>query len=210
VFVYAELIFLFVQVEHFHQYVETMETHYLNDRRRRGDFSNPFLKANRREAAKQEATDRIIHPMSHLTPPGQPTTLVAAPMIASQLQQTPFHTVATSPISYPIVPLPSVLPPSSIQTSPAPSINPFSSSGPVLQIAIHAGSIFVQDWYPIFCYFTFPSTIWRYTSHAIRKWIESETILPLELDITNWQHNKVCRYCHYLNSIRPVCCLAHI
>lgn len=110
-----------------------METRYLNDRRRRGDSSNPFLKANRKEAAKQEPTDRTIHPMLHLAPPGQPTTLVAAPVIASQLQQTSFPTVLASQISYPTVPLPSVLPPSSTQTSPAPSINPFSSSRPMLQ-----------------------------------------------------------------------------
>ncbi|XP_066386043.1 nuclear pore complex protein NUP58-like isoform X2 [Miscanthus floridulus] len=139
--VHDYLIHVASKVEHFHQYVETMETQYLNDRRRRGDLSNPFLKANRREAAKQEATDRIIHPMLHLTSPGQPTRLVAAPMIASQLQRTPFPTVATSPTSYPTVPLPSVLPPSSTQTSPAPSINPFSSSGPVLQ-SMPAASLF--------------------------------------------------------------------
>jgi hypothetical protein len=38
--------FLSVQVEHIHQSVETMKTQYLNDRRCRGDLSNPFLKAN--------------------------------------------------------------------------------------------------------------------------------------------------------------------
>lgn len=46
---------------------------------------------------------------------------------------------------------------------------------------IHARSIFVRDSYPIFCYFTCPSTIRRYTSHAICNWIESETIRLLEL-----------------------------
>ncbi|ONM09745.1 Nuclear pore complex protein NUP58 [Zea mays] len=130
--VHDYLIHVASKVEHFHQYVETVKTQYLNDRRRRGDLSNPFLEANNREAVKQ-ATDRIIHPMLHLAPPCQPTTLVVAPMIGSQLQQTSFHTVATFPSSCPTVPLPSVLPPSSIQTSPAPSTNPFNSSGPVLQ-----------------------------------------------------------------------------
>jgi nucleoporin p58/p45 len=69
----------------------------------------------------------------HLPPPGQPTTLIAVPMITSQLQKTSFPSVSTSPSSYPVVPLPSVLPPSSMQTSPAPLTNPLSSPGPVLQ-----------------------------------------------------------------------------
>lgn len=129
-FVHLCWTFLFVQVEHFHQYVETVETQYLYGRRCRGDLTNPFLKANKREAAEQEVIGRIIHPMLHLRPPGQPATPVAAPMVASQLQQTSFPTVATNAISYPTVPLPSVLPPSSPQTNPAPSINPFSSSRP--------------------------------------------------------------------------------
>jgi hypothetical protein len=77
-----------------------------------GVESNPLLKANKRDGAKPEATDRTVHPMLHLTPPGQPPTLADAPMVANQPQQTSFPTVATSPISYPTVLLPSsVLPP---------------------------------------------------------------------------------------------------
>ncbi|CAN6303416.1 unnamed protein product [Urochloa humidicola] len=127
------LIHVASKTEHIHQGVETMKTQYLNDRRCRGDLSNPFLKANRREEAKQEATASITHPMLHLSPPGQPTTLAAVPMISNQLQQTPFPTVATSPSSYPTLPLPSVLPPSSMRTSPAPLTNRFSSPGSVMQ-----------------------------------------------------------------------------
>ncbi|CAN6292649.1 unnamed protein product [Urochloa humidicola] len=117
------LIHVASKTEHIHQGVETMKTQYLNDRRRRGDLSNPFLKANRREEAKQEATARITHPMLHLSPPGQPT--LAA--VSNQLQQTPFPTVATSPSSYP------TLPPPSVRTSPAPLTNPFSSPGSMMQ-----------------------------------------------------------------------------
>ncbi|XP_039782443.1 uncharacterized protein LOC120649652 isoform X6 [Panicum virgatum] len=91
------------QVEHNHQSAETMKTQYLKDRRCRDDWSNPFHKANRREEAKQQATAGIIHPMLHLSPLGQPTTLVAVPMISSQLQQTLFPIVATSPSSYPVL-----------------------------------------------------------------------------------------------------------
>ncbi|XP_025794985.1 nuclear pore complex protein NUP58-like isoform X2 [Panicum hallii] len=127
------LIHVASKVEHIHQSAETMKTQYLKDQQCRGDLSNPFHKANRREEAKQQATAGIIHPMLHLSPLGQPTTLVAVPMISSQLQQTSFPIVATSPSSYPALPLPSVLPSFSMQTSPAPSTNPFSSSGSVLQ-----------------------------------------------------------------------------
>ena len=131
IFIYTKFIFLFVQVEHIHQSAETMKTQYLKDRRCRDDWSNPFHKANRREEAKQQATAGIIHPMLHLSPLGQPTTLVDVPMISSQLQQTLFPIVATSP--NPALPLPSVLPSFSTQTSPAPLTNPFSSPGSVLQ-----------------------------------------------------------------------------
>ncbi|RCV40741.1 hypothetical protein SETIT_9G079300v2, partial [Setaria italica] len=132
--VHDYLIHLASKAEHIHQSVETMKTQYLNNRRCRGDLSNPFLKANRREEAKQQATARIKHPMLHLPPPGQPTTVVVVPVISSQLQQTSFPTVATSPRSYPTLPLPSVLPPSHTQTSPAPlTTNPLSSPWPVLQ-----------------------------------------------------------------------------
>ena len=98
-------------MEHFHQYAETtVETQYLNDRRRRGGVVL-FSRQNKRDGAKREATDRTVHPMLHLTPPGQPPTLAAATMVANQPQQNSFPTVATSPISYPTVLLPSVLPP---------------------------------------------------------------------------------------------------
>lgn len=96
-----------------------------------GVESNPFLKANKRDGARREATDRTVHPMLHLTPPGQPPTLADAPMVANQPQQTSFPTVATSPISYPTVLLPSVLPPiqwskHTNQSCSTPT-NPFSS-----------------------------------------------------------------------------------
>ncbi|KAF8646069.1 hypothetical protein HU200_066033 [Digitaria exilis] len=127
------LIHVASKVEHIHRSVETMRTRYLNDRRCRGDLSNPFVEANRREGAKEEAARRIMHPMLHLSSPGRQTTQVAVPMISSQLQQTSFPTAATPPSSYPTLPLPSVLPPSSMQTSPAPLTNPFSSPGSVFQ-----------------------------------------------------------------------------
>ncbi|RLN41087.1 nuclear pore complex protein NUP58-like [Panicum miliaceum] len=138
------LIHVASKVEHIHQSAETLKTQYLKDRRCRGDLSNPFHKANRREEAKQQATAGIIHPMLHLSPLGRPTILVAVPMISSQLQQTSFPIVATSPSSYPALPLPSVLPSFSTQTSPAPLTNPFSSPGSVLQ-STPSGSLSTLD-----------------------------------------------------------------
>ncbi|WVZ60674.1 hypothetical protein U9M48_010664 [Paspalum notatum var. saurae] len=122
--VHDYLIHVASKVEHIHQYVETMKTEYLNDQRCWGDSSDPFLEANNREAAQQEAAARIIHPMLHPSPAGQPTTLVVVPMISNQLQKTPFPTVATSPSSYPT---------SSMRTSHAQLTNPSSSPGSVLQ-----------------------------------------------------------------------------
>ncbi|XP_062214438.1 nuclear pore complex protein NUP58-like isoform X2 [Phragmites australis] len=90
--VHDYLIHVAAKVEDIHQYVETMKAQYLIDQLRRG-ANDPFLEADRREAAIQEATARIVHPMLHLSPPGQRTTPVAAPMMASQLQQTALPTV---------------------------------------------------------------------------------------------------------------------
>ncbi|KAL7101266.1 hypothetical protein ACP275_08G044600 [Erythranthe tilingii] len=54
------------KVESIHQYIESMKTAYLADQRRRGDGNNPFLEADRRETAKQEAAARRIHPTLYL------------------------------------------------------------------------------------------------------------------------------------------------
>ncbi|KAL6572898.1 Nucleoporin p58/p45 [Orobanche hederae] len=54
------------KVESIHQYIESMKTAYLADQRRRGDENNPFLEADRRETAKQEAAARRVHPTLHL------------------------------------------------------------------------------------------------------------------------------------------------
>ncbi|KAE9449759.1 hypothetical protein C3L33_18342, partial [Rhododendron williamsianum] len=45
-------------VESIHQYIESMKAAYLADQRRRGDANDPFLEADRRETAKQEAAAR--------------------------------------------------------------------------------------------------------------------------------------------------------
>ncbi|XP_020262993.1 nuclear pore complex protein NUP58-like [Asparagus officinalis] len=54
------------KVESLHQYIESMKKAYLADHRRRGDVNDPFLEADRRETAKQEAAARRVHPTLHL------------------------------------------------------------------------------------------------------------------------------------------------
>ncbi|KAF2283658.1 hypothetical protein GH714_013390 [Hevea brasiliensis] len=65
------------KVENIHQYIESMKTAYLADQRRRGDVNDPFLEADRRETAKQEAAAKRVHPTLHLPASSQPLTQVA-------------------------------------------------------------------------------------------------------------------------------------
>ncbi|KAJ1293452.1 hypothetical protein BS78_01G069400 [Paspalum vaginatum] len=124
--VHDYLIHVASKVEHIHQYVETMRIEYLNDRRRWGDSSDPFLEANNKEVAKQEAAARIIHLMLHPSPAGQATTQVAVPMISNQVQQTPFPTGATSPTSHAPLTNPSSSPGSVSQSTPFGSFSTFT------------------------------------------------------------------------------------
>ncbi|RAL40777.1 hypothetical protein DM860_008475 [Cuscuta australis] len=68
------------KVESIHQYIESMKSAYLTDQRQRGDVGDPFLEADRRETAKQEAAARRVHPTLHLPvipkPPTQVTGLL--------------------------------------------------------------------------------------------------------------------------------------
>ncbi|XP_010446719.1 PREDICTED: nuclear pore complex protein NUP58-like isoform X2 [Camelina sativa] len=74
------------KVESFHQYIESMRTSYLADQRRRGECHDPFLEADRRETAKQEAAAKRVHPTLHLpasTASTQPSTQVAGLITSS-------------------------------------------------------------------------------------------------------------------------------
>lgn len=62
------------QVENVHQYIESMRRAYLADQRRRGESNDPFLEADRRERAKQEAAAKRVHPTLHLPPAATTTT----------------------------------------------------------------------------------------------------------------------------------------
>lgn len=54
-----------------------MKTAYLADQRHQGDGNDPFLEADRRETARQEAAAKRVHPTLHLPPVPQPSTQVA-------------------------------------------------------------------------------------------------------------------------------------
>ncbi|XP_068327756.1 nuclear pore complex protein NUP58-like [Pyrus communis] len=65
------------KVESIHQYVVSMKTAYLVNQRRQGDGNDPFLEADRRETARQEAAAKRAHPTLHLSATSQPSTQVA-------------------------------------------------------------------------------------------------------------------------------------
>ncbi|KAG8384463.1 hypothetical protein BUALT_Bualt04G0120400 [Buddleja alternifolia] len=71
------------KAESIHQYIESMKTAYLADQRRRGDGNDPFLEADRRETAKQEAAARRVHPTIHLPAASQPTGQVTGQLAIS-------------------------------------------------------------------------------------------------------------------------------
>ncbi|XP_048549813.1 nuclear pore complex protein NUP58 [Triticum urartu] len=93
--VHDYFIYVASKVENLHQYVVSMKTEYLHGQRRLGNANDPFLEANRREAAKEEAAAKRVHPTLHLPAPVQPTTQVAAPA-TSQPQQSLLPSGGTS------------------------------------------------------------------------------------------------------------------
>ncbi|CAO2830806.1 unnamed protein product [Amaranthus hypochondriacus] len=89
-----------VKVESIHQYVKSMRTAYLNHQRHHEDACNPFLEADRREAARHEAAAKRVHPTMHLSAAALPTIQVAG-LLASSGSPGVSSTAATSgaPIS---------------------------------------------------------------------------------------------------------------
>ncbi|KFK30341.1 hypothetical protein AALP_AA7G249000 [Arabis alpina] len=71
------------KVENIHQYIESMRTAYLADQRRRGECNDPFLEADRRETAKQEAAAKRVHPTLHLPATSAQTSTQVAGLITS-------------------------------------------------------------------------------------------------------------------------------
>ncbi|XP_047086066.1 nuclear pore complex protein NUP58-like [Lolium rigidum] len=63
-------IFVASKVENLHQYADAIRIQYLNDLRNSGNRNDPFVEADRKEAAKQEAASITVHPTlaAHLSP----------------------------------------------------------------------------------------------------------------------------------------------
>ncbi|CAN1331542.1 Nuclear pore complex protein NUP58 [Linum perenne] len=76
-----------------------MRAAYLVDQRRRGEGNDPFLEADRRETARQEAAAKRVHPTSHLPANSQPSTQVAGllPSSAAPAASTAPQTATTAP-----------------------------------------------------------------------------------------------------------------
>ncbi|KAL3649400.1 Nucleoporin p58/p45 [Castilleja foliolosa] len=108
------------KVESIHQYIESMKTAYLADQRRRGEENNPFLEADRRETAKQEAADRRVHPTLHLPSVSQPTNQNTE-QLAISVPPGPL-TVTNTPAA--------AVPSGSLFSTPAPSASLFSTPAP--------------------------------------------------------------------------------
>jgi nucleoporin p58/p45 len=56
-------------VENLHQYADAIRIQYLNDMRNSGNRNDPFVEADRKEAAKQEAASRTVHPTLAVSKP---------------------------------------------------------------------------------------------------------------------------------------------
>ncbi|XP_022751315.1 nuclear pore complex protein NUP58-like [Durio zibethinus] len=112
------------KVENIHQYIESMKTAYLTDQRRRGDVNDPFLEADRRETAKQEAAAKRVHPTLHLPANSQTSTQVAGlfassatPAAASASQTSAAISSASSGGGLSLFSTPSSAPASSMSSS---------------------------------------------------------------------------------------------
>ncbi|KAK3011726.1 hypothetical protein RJ639_012289 [Escallonia herrerae] len=126
------------KVESIHQYIESMKTAYLADQRRRGDGNNPFLEADRRETAKQEAAARRVHPTLHLPANSQSSTHVAGLLASSATSG-----VSIAPNTSAVVPLVSSASASSIFSTPAAATSSsslFPSPAPSTTLPLFASS----------------------------------------------------------------------
>ncbi|OVA15453.1 hypothetical protein BVC80_1229g36 [Macleaya cordata] len=123
------------KVENLHQYIESMKTAYLADQRRRGDGNDPFLEADRRELAKQEAAAKRVHPTLHLPAISQPSTQGAdlfassvAPAIANAPQLSTGTSSASSGSGFSLFSTPSSAASASLFSTPAASTPAAASS----------------------------------------------------------------------------------
>lgn len=62
-------IYVASKVENLHQYADAIRIQYLNDMWNSGNRNDPFVEADRKEAAKQEAASRTVHPTLAVSKP---------------------------------------------------------------------------------------------------------------------------------------------
>ncbi|XP_014519277.1 nuclear pore complex protein NUP58 isoform X2 [Vigna radiata var. radiata] len=126
------------KVESIHQFIESMKSSYLADQRRQGEVNDPFLEADRRETARQEAASKRVHPTLHLPANPQPSTQVAGLFSSSGTQAAlpaPQTSAATTSLSsgsgFSLFSTPSSAPSSSalssLFTTPTPAPGPQTS-----------------------------------------------------------------------------------
>ena len=141
-------------MESIHQYIESMKAAYLADQRRRGEGNDPFLEADRRETARQEAAAKRVHPTLNLPANSQPSTQVAGLLpssgtqgASSTAQQTSAAaTFASSGSGLSLFGTPASAPssvPSSLFATPstsAPVSSLFGSSGATPQTSLYGSS----------------------------------------------------------------------
>ncbi|BFG38984.1 hypothetical protein CerSpe_252580 [Prunus speciosa] len=88
------------KVESIHQYIVSMKSAYLANQRCLGDGNDPFLEADRRETARQEAAAKRVHPTLHLPATSQPSTQVAGLFASSGTQgASPAPQISTATIT---------------------------------------------------------------------------------------------------------------
>ncbi|KAM1590089.1 hypothetical protein PS2_033954 [Malus domestica] len=86
--IFFSFVHMAAKVESIHQYIVSMKTAYLVNKRRPGYGNDPFLEANRRETARQEAAAKKVHPTLHLPATSQPSTHVAELFASSGTPRT--------------------------------------------------------------------------------------------------------------------------
>lgn len=112
------------KAESIHQYIESMKVAYLADQRLRGDGNDPFLEADRRETAKQEAAAKRVHPTLHLPTNPQPSTQAAGlltrsatPRASAAPQTSTVASLVSSGSGFSLFNTPSSLPSTSMPSS---------------------------------------------------------------------------------------------
>lgn len=136
-----------------------MKTAYLADQRRRGDGSDPFLEADRRETARQEAAAKRVHPTLHLPVNSQPSAQVGGSFTntatgALVAPQTSAVTSASSGGGLSLFSTPSSAPASSMSSSlfatPATSASASSLFGSGVSPQMSSSSLFAASTLSLF------------------------------------------------------------